>query len=387
MTSDFDPPWWLRNRHLQTVWGRFTRSRRRVAFRREIIETPDGDELVLDHMDAQPEEDRAGAERSAPAARGRVAGQAGVQAGDHARPSTSRAHFILLHGLEGSSYSVYMQGMLAAIARHGCSATALNFRSCARDPHSIFRDLPNKRPRFYHSGETTDFDHVVRMLAARISAAPIVAIGASLGGNVVLKWLGENPGQTFVTAAATISVPYDLGAGAAFLETFAGRVYVGSFLRSLKKKIRETIRRFPETGQIIDVPCVLASRSFRDFDESATGPLHGFSGADDYYDRASSIKVLGRIRTPTLCISAEDDPFLPPEALQRAQKAASPYLEFRITARGGHVGFVTGRTPWDCTYWAEDLAVNWLMSQLARVPQPRPDAGQARSIPDFSSTL
>ena len=164
----FSPAWWLPGPHLQTAWGRVARSRRQVAFVREILETPDGDELVLDHVEGP-----AGSPR-----------------------------LIALHGLEGSSYSVYVQGFLAAAARLGWRGTALNFRSCARDPARLSRMLPNRRPRLYHSGETSDLDFVVRTLAAREPGTPLFAAGASLGGNVLLKWLGENPDQRLVAAAA-----------------------------------------------------------------------------------------------------------------------------------------------------------------------------------------
>jgi predicted alpha/beta-fold hydrolase len=325
---DFTPPWWLRNPHAQTVWGRLTRPRRLVPMRREALTTPDGDELLLDHVDA----------------------------------NAPRVHFVLMHGLEGSSYSVYIQGLLKIIAAHGQSATVMNFRSCARDPRRIAVELPNRRPRFYHSGETGDFDFVVSALAARRPLLPLAAFGASLGGNVLLKWLGEHPGQRLVAAAATISVPYDLGAGSAHLERAAGRLYVASFLRSLKRKIREVVRRFPDTAETIDVEAALRAKTFRAFDDAATGPLHGFTGADDYYRRASSLHFLGRITTPTLCLSAEDDPFLPHDALQRARAAASPAVELRTTTNGGHVGFVAGAAPWRCTYWAEELIVDWLIA-------------------------
>ncbi len=137
--------------HAQTIWGSLTRSRSLVRFRREAVETPDGDELLLDHVD-----------------------------GPEAAPRV-----ILLHGLEGSSYSVYLQGLASEIARRGWTATALNFRSCARDPADFRRMLPNRRPRLYHSGETSDLDFVVRRLAARPGRAPLFAIGVSLGGNVL----------------------------------------------------------------------------------------------------------------------------------------------------------------------------------------------------------
>jgi uncharacterized protein len=330
MTTDFAPAWFLPGPHFQTIWGRIARSRRLVAFRREVLTTPDGDELVLDHVDA---------------------------------PSPSPVHFILLHGLEGSSYSVYMQGVLGVIARHGYSATALNFRSCARDPRNITRMLPNRRRRFYHSGDTADFDFVVRTLAARMPQQRLIAFGGSLGGNVLLKWLGENAGQTLVSAAATLSVPYDLGAGARLLDTTrAGRFYVARFLSTLRKKVSR-----PDIAPLVDLERVMRARTFVEFDDAATAPLHGFAGADDYYSRSSSVHFVGRITTPTLALNAADDPFLPPEVLPRVKAAASEAVDVRTTPTGGHVGFISGDAPWRCQYWAEELVVRWLLEKADAV--------------------
>jgi hypothetical protein len=298
-----------------------------VGTRRESLATPDGDELIVDHLDAPK----------------------------------ATAHFILMHGLEGSTNSVYMQGMLDAIAKRGQSATAINFRSCARDPRRVSRMLPNRRPRFYHSGETEDFDFVARTIAACKMGLPLLAFGASLGGNALLKWLGEHPGQRLIRAAATLSVPYDLAAGAAHLEHGMGRLYVARFLRTLKKKVVRVKKEFPDTN--IDLPAVLRSKTFREFDDAATAPLHGFAGADDYYRRSSSLQYLPHIDTPTLCVSADDDPFLPREALERAVAAASPRVEIRVTRGGGHVGFISGRHPWRAVYWAEEVIADWLMAR------------------------
>lgn len=302
------------------------RSRRQVAFVREILETPDGDELVLDHVEGP-----AGSPR-----------------------------LIALHGLEGSSYSVYVQGFLAAAARRGWRGTALNFRSCARDPARLSRMLPNRRPRLYHSGETSDLDFVVRTLAAREPGTRLFAAGASLGGNVLLKWLGENPDQRLVAAAAALSTPYDLAAGSRHLETPIGDAYVRGFLNTLRPKAFEVARRFPETAARIDLDRMARCRTFRDFDDVATGPLHGFAGAEDYYARSSSLNFLGRIRTPTLCLSAKDDPFLPVCVLAQAAAAASPAVTFVTTRRGGHIGFVSGSAPWRPEYPAEEGAIRWL---------------------------
>ncbi len=320
--TSFRAAWWLPGPHLQTAWGRVARSRRQVAFVREVLETPDGDELVLDHVE----------------------GAAGS-------PS-----LLALHGLEGSSYSVYVQGFLAAAERLGWRGTALNFRSCARDPLRLARMLPNRRPRLYHSGETSDLDFVVARLAAREPGAPLFAVGASLGGNVLLKWLGENPGQRSIAAAAAISTPYDLAAGSRHMETTLGRRYVGGFLKTLRVKAAAVARRFPEAAARIDLERVARSRTFWEFDDAATGPLHGFTGADDYYARSSSLNFLDRVQTPTLCLSSEDDPFLPASVLARAKTAASPRVTFRITREGGHIGFVSGS---GARYWAEETAMSW----------------------------
>jgi predicted alpha/beta-fold hydrolase len=331
VSSDFAPAWFLRSPHAQTIWGRLTRPRRLVTLRREVLTTPDDDDLVLDHLDA-PQLDR--------------------------QPSPLR--FILLHGLEGSSNSVYIQGLLSVIARHGYAATAINFRSCARDPRDVRRMLPNRRPRFYHSGETGDFDFVARTLAAREPGVTLVAAGASLGGNALLKWLGEHPGQRLVKAAAAVSVPFDLRAGGAHLERGLGPLYVGGFLRTLRAKLRDVVTRFPQVQATVNVEKALRARTFRQFDDAATAPLHGMRDADDYYDTCSSLHFLSRIDTPVLALTALDDPFVPAPVPARAREAASAAIDFRTTRRGGHVGFVTGALPWRCAYWAEELIVNWL---------------------------
>ena len=347
---DFSPAWFLRGPHAQTIWGRLVRPQRAVRFLREVVPTPDGDELVLDHLDT---------------------------------PVTAREplHFVLLHGLEGSSYSVYMQGVLSMIARAGHRATAMNFRSCARDPKRILRTIPNRRPRFYHSGETGDLDFVLRTLTSREPDTTFVAFGASLGGNVLLKWLGEYPDQTRIAAAATLSVPYDLGAGSAHLEkTAAGRFYVRGFLRTLKPKIARVAREFPEVRNFVDVERALATTTFWAFDDYATAPLHGFVDANDYYTRSSSIHFVDKIRTPTLSIAADDDPFIPPGVLARVRENASEFVDFRSTSCGGHVGFISGTIPWRCEYWAEELVVRWLIERgsASSAPARRSEAAAAR---------
>ena len=330
MQTSFAPAWWLSNPHAQTVWPRLARPRRLVELRREVLATPDGDELILDHLDS--------------------GGQA-LDSGGQAPSPVSAPHFILLHGLEGSSYSISIQGPLSVIARRGFSATAVNWRSCAR---------PNRRPRLYHSGETGDFDFVAHTLARRHPDRALVAFGVSLGGNILLKWLGEHPSQSIIAGAATLSVLYDLAGSARHLERGAGPLYVASFLRTLKKKILRVVEQFPETRDVVDLDRALRAKTFFEYDDAVTAPLHGFRDAGDYYARSSSLQFLGRITTPSLCVNAEDDPFLPPDVLPRVREAASPAIELRVTRRGGHAGFVAGAAPWSCTYWADELIVDHL---------------------------
>lgn len=327
--TGFAPAGWLRGRHAQTVWGRLARSKTQVAMRREALTAPDGDTLFVDHLDA---------------------------------PAAKDAPFLLvLHGLEGSSNSVYAQGMLGLAARAGLRAAVLNFRFCARDPLDLDLCIPNERPRLYHSGETSDFDFVARTLAARLGR-PLLCVGVSLGGNVLLKWLGENAGDPTVAAAATLSVPFDLAAGDRYMTPFPSNLYVRVFVKTLTAKAEDLVRRFPEAAERIDLTRARRAFTFREFDDAATAPLHGFTSADDYYARASSLPFLSRISVPTLCLSALDDPFVPAETVEQARRTASPSVKFLVTATGGHAGWVaaSGLRP---VFWGEERAVEFLASE------------------------
>lgn len=338
--TSFRDAWWLPGPHAQTVWGRLSRPTRRRSFIRERLLAPDGDELWLDHLEGSPESPR----------------------------------LILLHGLEGSSNSVYMQGLLDLAWRRGWRATAINFRSCARRIDDVRHWIPNRRPRLYHSGETGDLDFILRTLTGREPTGRLLAAGVSLGGNVLLKWLGENPAQPWIVAAATMSVPYDLEAGAWQLERGLGRFYTATFLKSLKSKSLGLSRRFPEVSARIDLPRALRARTFLDFDDAATAPLHGFLGAHDYYSRSSSIGYLSKIAAPTLCLSALDDPFLPAAVPERARRSASSAVTVETTRRGGHAGFVAGPGPWRPRYWGEERLIGWLADHAAGIDFPRPVA-------------
>jgi predicted alpha/beta-fold hydrolase len=329
VADKFRPAWWLPGRHLQTVWSRVLRRGPRVALRRETWETPDGDELHLDRVD-----------------------------GPEGAPL-----LLALHGLEGCSDSLYMHGLLHLARERGWRGIALNFRSCARPaggPKGSY--LMNRQSRLYHMGETSDLDWVVGTLASSEPGTELVLTGVSMGGNVLLKWLGERGASVppVVRGAVTISAPYDLAAAADHLETGLGPYYVRYFLGTLKEKALDYATRHPG---VVDVEGVRRARGFREYDDAAVAPIHGFADAADYYARSSSLPFLSGIRVPTLLMSAADDPFLPRRVLEEARRAASPEVSCLFPEAGGHVGFVEG-PPWAARSWAEARAVEFLAGCL-----------------------
>jgi predicted alpha/beta-fold hydrolase len=300
------------------MWGPLLR-RRHVRRRRERIDTADGDFVDLDWLDS---------------------------------PAPAHTPILLvLHGLEGSARSHYALGLLAAAAERGWRGATLNFRSCSGEP--------NRLPRFYHSGDTADLDDVVRMIAARHPGASMGAVGVSLGGNVLLKWLGEQgeavPAQ--VVGAVGISVPFDLEACARVLDRGLPKVlYTSSFMRTLRRKVRAKAKVYPG---FVDVKAALRARTFADYDRVVTAPLHGFADERDYWQRSSSGPFLARIRRPVLLINALDDPFIPVASLP-ATAALPAGIQTEFTARGGHAGFLEGGAPWSSRSWAEARAVDFL---------------------------
>ncbi len=241
---------------------------------------------------------------------------------------------LVLHGLEGDVTSHYVVGLVQQAAKRGWGAVALSFRSCSGEP--------NRLPRFYHSGDTGDLDTVIRLVIDRRPDVRMAAAGISIGGNVLLKWLGERgsdaPRQ--FAGAVAISTPYDLTACARALDRgFARAVYTTNFLRSLKAKVRQKARVYPG---FVDVPAVLRARTFAEYDRIVTAPLHGFTDERDYWTRASSRPYLPRVRRPALLINARDDPFVPPESLPDP-RSLPPEMEIEFSEQGGHVGFLQGR--------------------------------------------
>lgn len=319
--SDYRPPFWYRGRHLQTLWGPLFRNWRRPSLRRERLHTPDGDFLDLDWLTGVPE----------------------------------RAPLVLiLHGLEGSSRSHYARGLLRGAGRLGWRGAVLHFRSCSGEV--------NRLARLYHSGETADLDWVIGRLRERAMAPRIGLVGVSLGGNVVLKWLGErgDAAPREVAAAVAISTPFDLAACAAALDRgFNRAIYTEGFLRTMKAKIRAKAHLYD--GRM-DVAAALRARTFAEYDRLFTAPINGFADERDYWARASSAPYLERIRRPALLINAANDPFMPAACLPAAAVERSRWLEAAFVAEGGHVGFLDG--PLARTSWAERRGLAFLQRHL-----------------------
>ena len=256
---------------------------------------------------------------------------------------------ILSHGLEGSSRQTYIQGMARALVKRGWDVVALNCRGCGGEP--------NRQLRFYHSGATDDLGTVVDHVLANGRWEQLAMVGFSLGGNMTLKYLGEQGDavDSRIKASVALSVPFDLAGSSVRLAAWSNRVYMRRFMRTLRAKVREKATRFP--GRI-DLTGLDAARTFADFDGGVTAPLHGFTSARDYWARAASRPYLPRITVPTLLVNAQDDPFLSPGCFPGKEAAASDVFHFEAPRFGGHVGFVTfGR---EDEYWSEARAAAFL---------------------------
>ena len=261
---------------------------------------------------------------------------------------------LVLHGLEGTARSHYVGGLFELARARGWRAAVLWFRSCSGEL--------NKLARFYHSGDTADLDWVLRTLSEREPGLRVGAAGISIGGNVLLKWLGEqgDGAPKALRAAVAISVPFDLVQCARAMDQgFQKAVYTASFMRSFHAKTRAKARAYPG---FVNLDAALKARTFAAYDRAVTAPLHGFADEVDYWTRASSGPYLARIRRPTLLINAVDDPFIPPRSLP--DPAALPEsVQAEFVRHGGHVGFVEG-PPWRTRSWAERRAVEYLASVL-----------------------
>lgn len=305
--SDFRPARWLPGPHLQTLWASLVRHGANPPLRRERLNLPDGDFLDLDWVEPDA------ASMTAPIV-------------------------LVLHGLEGSSRSGYARRLLAMAAARGWRGVVMHFRGCSGEP--------NRAAHSYCAGISDDPAFVVGMLRQRFPEAPLTPVGYSLGGNMLLKWLGECGRDAPVTAAVAVSVPFLLERAAWRMTQGVSRLYQWHLLRACRASYRA---KFIDRA---DGPVSFAEldrmRDFFAFDDRITAPLHGYAGVEDYYRRASCRQYLSGIEVPTLILHALDDPFMTPDVVPAAENLG-PGVVLELSDTGGHVGFVEG---WG-RYWLE----------------------------------
>lgn len=315
----FKPAWWLPSSHLQTLWPAIFRSEiKGLSFKRERFELPDQDFIDIDWAEHP-----------------------------HEGPIV-----LILHGFEGSLESHYAKGILRAITNIGWRGAFMYFRGCSGEP--------NRLPRGYHSGETTDVAYIIQKLREREPNTPIAAIGYSLGGNVLLKWLGETGKENPLKAAVAISVPFDLHKASKRIQHGFSRFYQWYLLKCARDRL---LQKFVRVAAPIDLSSLAEAHTIREFDHQYTVPLHGFASVDEYYTMTSCGRYLNQIEVPTLVIHAKDDPFMTEDMIPDPNEL-SPKITLEITENGGHVGFVMGKYPWQPEYWLEKRAPQFLQDYL-----------------------
>lgn len=304
--SSFKPAWWLSNSHAQTLWPFIFRRRPALDVRAETVELPDGDFLDI------------------------------AWSNENMGPLV-----LVVHGLEGSIQSHYAANLLYRLNQSGYSAIFMHFRGCS--------GKPNRMDRSYHSGDTGDLEFVLKYIQKQTGRNVEAAIGYSLGGNVLLKWLGEQQSHEQLKIAIAISVPFLLGDIADRLEKGISKLYQNHLLSSLRKSY--TVRFQQRTSPLkVDVESL---KTFRAYDDQITAPLNGFRGVDHYYSESSSRQYLKHIQTPTLILQARDDPFMWPDTIPTDEEL-SEYVTLEVAKNGGHVGFVSGSIPGIAEYWLEN---------------------------------
>jgi uncharacterized protein len=313
--SPFKPAWWLGSPHLQTIWPSLTRRRRNIPIEWQRLELQDGDFIDLAwHRSEGP-------------------------------------LVMLIHGLEGSLDSHYATPMMKTLTEAGFSTLFMQLRGSG--------NVPNRLHRSYHSGATDDLAEVLELLHRR-NEMPAAVVGFSLGGNLLLKYLGETGAHSGLQAAVAISVPFRLADTSRHLERGLAKIY-GRFL--LNKLLASYRYKFTTRTSPLDLD-IRTIQTLHDFDECITAPLNGFESADDYYQRASCIGYLKGIETPSLILHARDDPFMTPAVIPE-QSLLGPGVSLELSARGGHVGFIYGGLPWKPRFWAEERTTSFLQQQLA----------------------
>ena len=317
--SAFRPARWLRNRHAQTIYPSVPwASPERLTLRREVLKLPDGDETAVDWV-----VETEGTPKTAPL-------------------------LIILHGLEGSAESTYARMLMQAAVARQWRCCVLHFRDCG--------DYRNVLPRRYHAGETNDVRYFVAKLEREGQFGPMIAAGYSLGGNVLLKYLGESGAGCPLKGAAAVCVPLNLHNSAEAINSGISKGYQRYLLKRMKRSVT---RKFDRYTAAFDWEKAMAAKTFAEFDDAVTAPLHGFAGKDDYYDKCSSVNFLKHIERPTLIVNALDDPFMTPDVIPEPE-ALSENVTLEVSEHGGHVGFIEGGPPWRPRFYLPERLIGFL---------------------------
>lgn len=345
-------PIWLPGGHLQTIYSAYIARHHHISFVRQRINTPDGDFLDLDLTGPGLFADKLVSGLIVPhdAQLNKTAARRWMQDEDWQRlPQSAQTQgLVLFHGLEGSSKSHYIQSIAQYFRARGWIVIVAHFRGCS--------GFPNRMARAYYSGDSEEVGFILDWIRTRLPNTSWHTIGVSLGGNALLKYLGEQAeNASWIQAAAGISVPMDLvSCGDHLSDSFVGKwVYCSHFLKSMKAKTLEKSRRFPG---MIDSLRLTQARTLRDFDDVYTAPMHGYKHALDYWTKASSKPLLTHIQIPTLVLNALNDPFVPQASLPQPNDCSDKVL-LHQPEQGGHVGFTTGAFPGN---------INWLPTRIAR---------------------
>lgn len=304
-SASYIAPFWLPGGNLQTLHSALLTSSPKISYRRERWELPDGDFIDVDWVEPK------------------------VMA-------NNKPIVVLFHGLEGSSQSPYAKSVMAATQAKGWRGVIIHFRGCSGEP--------NRLPRVYYASDSPEIEMLLTRIRKNAPLAPIYAVGFSLGGNALLKWLGESGehANIIIDSAAAVSAPMDLAATPDALDKGLNRyLYTPSFVHSTRKKALDILERFPG---IIDKEKINAAKTIRDIDNAATAVLYGAIDADDYYTKNASKPWLNKINLPTLILNAKNDPFIPSETLPKLTEV-SPTVTLEYPNTGGHVGFL-GRKHW-----------------------------------------
>ncbi len=330
-SSSFNPSWWCRGAHAQTIAGALFRPTPRLKLNRRRFETPDGDFLDVDFLVA-----------------------------DSLNGKSQAPLVLILHGLEGSSKASYVLALLAALQKRGLAGAAVNMRMCSGEA--------NRLKQTYHSGKTEDLDFLIRECLKEFPGREMYLAGYSIGGNIVLKWLGENgfEARGKVQRAAVVSVPYDLTRAVEAMDRgFNREVYTQGLLGRLKKKVEAKQKAFPDA---LAYGGLKGCRTFRVFDGLVTAPLNGFRNADEYWEKTSCQFFLKNVKIPTLLIHAEDDPFFPGSLIPRDEIEKSGFIKTLFVPCGGHIGFVSGAWPWQQVPWLEERILEFLIKNHLSIP-------------------